>query len=393
MSEDSSPFMLALTRRLGGFFGLILPRRAAALANKEVHHILRDPYTLGMSIGLPVMMLLLFGEAISFDVKDVKVSIQDEDNSTDSRLLVDTIRGSGYFVVSPSKGNPEEELSTERAKAVVVIPAGFQREVGRGEVPEAQLLVDGSDNATAGVVGGYMAGVAGVAWQHILARESPPAPDAPITFVTQFLFNKELNSRWFMIPGLLVIIIGLLAVLMTALTVAREWENGSMEMLLSTPARPLDIILGKVAPYVGMGLLAVAMVYGAGRVIFDVPFRGSILLLLLGSLLFLFVSLSQGLLISVATRNQQVAFQMSMMSGMLPTMLLSGFIFPVESMPIGFRIFTSILPPRWFMVISRGLFLKGAGPLELAVPFLVLALMCFLFVYFAVKSFKTDLEP
>jgi ABC-2 type transport system permease protein len=393
VAEGKSPFLVDLGRRLGGFFGMILPRRAAALANKEVHHILRDPYTLGMSIGLPVMMLMLFGEAINFDVADVKVAVLDQDNSTDSRMLIDTIRGSGYFVVSPSHGNPEEDLSSERAKAVVVIPAGFQREVGRGEVPKAQLLVDGSDNATAGVVAGYMNGVAGVAWQHILEREAPPGPDPPITFVTQYLFNKELNSRWFMIPGLLVIIIGLLAVLMTALTVAREWENGSMEMLLTTPARPMDIILGKVAPYVGLGLMAVGLVYGAGRLVFHVPFRGSLLLLLLGSLLFLFVSLSQGLLISVATRNQQVAFQLSMMSAMLPTMLLSGFIFPVESMPIAFRIITCVLPPRWFMVISRGLFLKGAGPIELALPFLVLGLMCFLFVMFAVKKFKTDLEP
>jgi ABC-2 type transport system permease protein len=393
VAELRSSFLHALAVRLGGFFGLILPRRAAALANKEVHHIVRDPYTLGMSIGLPVMMLLLFGEAISFDVKDVKISIQDQDHSTDSRMLADTIRGSGYFAVSTSRDNPELELSSERASAVVVIPAGFQREVGRGETPRAQLLVDGSDNATAGVVAGYMAGVAGVAWDHIRARESPPSAAPPITFVTQYLFNKELNSHWFMIPGLLVIIIGLLAVLMTALTVAREWENGSMEMLLSTPARPLDIILGKVAPYVFLGLLAVGMVYGTGRLIFHVPFRGSLLLLLIGSLLFLFVSLSQGLLISVATRNQQVAFQLSMMSSMLPTMLLSGFIFPVESMPLAFRIITTVLPPRWFMVISRGLFLKGAGPLELAVPFIVLAIMCFLFVYIAVRNFKTDLEP
>lgn len=232
-----------------------------------------------------------------------------------------------------------------------------------------------------------------MAWDHIRARGSPPAKDPPITFVTQYLFNRELNSRWFMIPGLLVIIIGLLAVLMTALTVAREWERGSMEMLLTTPARPLDIILGKVAPYIGLGMLAVAMVYGAGRLIFHVPFRGSLLLLLVGSLLFLFVCLAQGLLISVATRNQQVAFQLSMMSGMLPTMLLSGFIFPVESMPLGFRLFTDLLPPRWFMVISRGLFLKGAGPVELAVPLIVLTIMCFLFVLAAVTFFKTDLEP
>ena len=374
-------------------FNLILSRRAAALARKEVHHIVRDPYTLGMSVGLPVLMVLLFGTAISFDVKDVKVAILDQDHTPDSRKLVDTIRGSGYFIVGESHGDPEEDLASERARAVVVIPAGFQRTIGRGEVPTAQLLLDGSDNATAGVVSGYMAGVAGVAWDHIRLAQLRRQPDPPLTFITRYLFNNELNSRWFMIPGLLVVIMGLLAVLMTALTVAREWENGSMEMLLTTPARPVDIILGKVAPYVGLGLLAVAMVYGAGRIIFQVPFRGSHVLLLGGSLLFLFVCLSQGLLISVAARNQQLAFQFSMMSAMLPGMLLSGFVFPVESMPLAFRIITSILPPRWFMVISRGLFLKGAGLVELALPFSVLSLMCYLFILFAVKRFKTDLEP
>ncbi|MGH7442802.1 MAG: ABC transporter permease [bacterium] len=393
MPEAPSGFLHALAVRLGSFFGLFLPRRAAAIANKEVHHIVRDPYTLGMSIGLPVMMLLLFGEAISFDVKDVKVAVLDQDHSTASRTLVDTVRGSGYFIVSPSLGHPEEDLASERASAVIVIPAGFQKEVGRGEAAKVQLLLDGSDDATAGVVGGYMDGVTAMAWKHIRAREAPPGPDDPITFDTQYLFNKQLNSRWFMVPGLLVIIIGLLAVLMTALTVAREWEQGSMEMLLTTPAKPLDIIIGKVTPYVFLGLLAVGMVYVAGRLIFDVPFRGSLLLLLIGSLFFLFVSLAQGLLISVATRNQQVAFQLSMMSGMLPTMLLSGFVFPIASMPLFFRIFTMVLPPRWFMDVSRGLFLKGAGLRELALPLLVLGAMCFLFVYAAVRFFKTDLEP
>ncbi len=386
--------IMDLFARLGrGVFDRLLPRRAAALANKEVHHILRDPYTLGMSVGLPVLMLLLFGEAISFDVKHVKVAILDKDRTPASATLIDTIRGSGYFDLVPSGGHAEGDLASERARAVVVVPAGFQRAIGRGETPTVQLLLDGSDNATAGVVSGYMAGVAQLAWQHIEAREAPPPGQPPIAFDTQYIFNRELSSRWFMIPGLLVIIIGLLSVLMTALTVAREWEQGSMEMLLTTPARPLDIILGKVAPYVGLGLLSVAIVYVAGRLVFHVPFRGSLLLLLVGSLLFLFVCLSQGLLISVASRNQQLAFQFSMMSGMLPTMLLSGFIFPIVSMPLVFRIFTAILPPRWFMDISRGLFLKGAGIRELALPFLVLAAMCVFFVFAAVRRFKTDLEP
>jgi ABC-2 type transport system permease protein len=393
VAEREVGFAEVIANATGWVFNLVLPRRAAALARKEAHHIVRDPYTLGMSVGLPLMMVLLFGVAISFDVKNVKVAILDQDNSPDARKLVDTIRGSGYFVVSPSHGDPEQDLATERARAVVVIPAGFQRSIGRGEVPTVQLLLDGSDNATAGVVSGYMAGVAGVAWDHIRIVENHRQPDPPITFVTRYLFNGELNSRWFMVPGLLVIVIGLLAVLMTALTVAREWENGSMEMLLTTPATPSDIILGKVAPYIGLGLLDVAMVYGAGRLIFGVPFRGSHILLLVGSMLFLFVCLAQGLLISVAARNQQLAFQFSMMSAMLPGMLLSGFVFPVESMPLGFRILTSILPPRWFMTVSRGLFLKGAGIAELAVPLAVLSVMCFLFIFFAVKRFKTDLEP
>jgi ABC-2 type transport system permease protein len=180
---------------------------------------------------------------------------------------------------------------------------------------------------------------------------------------------------------------------MTALTVAKEWEQGSMELLLSTPIRPMDIILGKVAPYVGLGLFDVAIVYVAARVVFHVPFEGSHLLFMLGSFLFLLVALSQGLLISVGTRNQQVAFQLSMMLAMLPTMLLSGFIFPIESMPLFFRIFTAVLPPRWFMTIVRGLFLKGSGLGQLAVPFTVLALMAVLLTGLAIRNFKTDVEP
>jgi ABC-2 type transport system permease protein len=195
------------------------------------------------------------------------------------------------------------------------------------------------------------------------------------------------------VPGLLVIILGLLCMMMTALTVAREWEHGSMELLLSTPIKPMDIILGKVAPYVGLGLMDVAIVYVAARLVFHVPFAGSHLLFLAGSLIFLLVVLAEGLLISVTARNQQVAFQMSMMLGMLPTMLLSGFIFPIESMPWIFRVLTSILPPRWFMTVVRGLFLKGADLSQMALPFAVLTVMALVLTTLAVRRFKTDVEP
>lgn len=391
---ERRPFGERFLHLTGKGFDLLLPRRAAALARKEARHVLRDPYTLGMSIGVPVMMLFLFGFAISFDVKDVKLSILDQDHSRASRELVESLRSSGFFLPQPSSGEPEADIASERVRASLVIPAGFQRSVGRGESPEVQLLVDGSDNSTAGVAQAYLVGAANAAWARISGQDALRVKlRQPLGVVTRYLFNGELNSRWFIVPGLLAIIVGLLSVLMTALTVSREWEQGSMELLLSTPARPLEIILGKVAPYIGLGLFTMLIVYVAARVVFDVPFRGSHLVFAVACVLFLFVALAQGILISVVARNQQLAFQMSMMMGMLPLLLLSGFIFPIEGMPLFFRVFTSILPPRWFMSILRAVFLRGAGITDLLLPFGVLAGMSVGLTFAAVKRFKTDLEP
>ncbi|HOX23094.1 MAG TPA: ABC transporter permease subunit, partial [Elusimicrobiales bacterium] len=206
-------------------------------------------------------------------------------------------------------------------------------------------------------------------------------------------FNHELNSRWFIIPGLTVVICGLIGILLTALTVAREWENGSMEMLLSTPARPAAIIAGKLAPYLLLGFCGVVFVYGAARLVFGVPFCGSHALYALSCVLFLLAATAQGLFISIATRQQQLAMQFSIVSGLLPSLLLSGFVFPIESMPLFFRYFTFILPPRWFMEISRGIFLKGATLADLWPQLLMQAALCAILIKLALKKFKTDLEP
>jgi ABC-2 type transport system permease protein len=393
VAEEQQGILAWIIEHSGGLFDRVLPRRAAAIARKESHHIVRDPYTLGMSVGVPVMMLILFGYAISFDVKDLKVSIQDLDRTPASRAIVEGLRGSGFFLPQPSTEDPEAEIASEKVRVALIIPAGFQRAIGRQESPDLQLLVDGSDNGTAGVAQAYVVGAVTAAYQRLVLPPGEGPPRQPIQLKPRFLFNGELNSTWFIVPGLLGIIVGLLSVLMTALTVAREWENGSMEQLLTTPAKPIEIILGKVAPYIGLGLLTMIIVYIFARGAFGVPFRGSHIVFGLGCLLFLFVALSQGLLISVAARNQMVAFQMSMMMGMLPLMLLSGFIYPIQSMPLFFRIFTGFLPPRWFMVIMRGVFLKGATFAEMWLPFLLLALMSLGLTALAVKRFKTDLEP
>jgi ABC-2 type transport system permease protein len=249
-------------------------------------------------------------------------------------------------------------------------------------------VLDGSDNSKAAAVLGYLPGIQSSA----ALKLSGAQPRPPFSLRTRFLYNPELNSRWFTIPGLSAIIIGLLAILLTALTVAREWENGSMELLLSTPVRPLEIMIGKLAPYGALVLSGIFFVYLVSRLVFGVPFNGSHLFYLAACLLFIIAALSQGLVISVLTRQQQIAMQFGIITGLLPSLLLSGFIFPVESMSVFFRYFTMILPPRWFMAASRGIILRGAGLEELAVPFLALALLSAGMLGLALIKFKTDLE-
>jgi ABC-2 type transport system permease protein len=222
---------------------------------------------------------------------------------------------------------------------------------------------------------------------------APAATSRAKGLVSRFLFNPELSTRWFIIPGIAAVVMAILSILLTALTVAREWENGSMELLLSTPVHPLEIVIGKLAPYTAIGLGATLLIYLAARVVFGVPFEGSHLLFLLGTFLFLAACLAQGLLISIIARQQVVAMQMAMIVGMLPSMLLSGFIFPIQSMPVFFQYFTALLPVRWYVEISRGLFLRGAGLVELAVPFLLLTIMTAGLMAAAIGRFRKDVEP
>lgn len=365
------------------------PRRAWSVARKEVMHVLRDPFTLALALGLPVMLVTFFGYAIDFEVRGVRLAVSDRDGGPAARRLTEAFSSSGYFRLAEEGGGALRLMDGGRADAALFIEPGFSRGARGGSPVSAQFVLDGSDNSKASAVLGYLPGISRAASARIAG--APPAD--PLRLETRFLYNPELNSRWFMIPGLAAIIIGLLAILLTALTVAREWENGSMETLLSTPVRPLEIIAGKLLPYGFLVLCGVVLVYLSARLVFGVPFRGGHPLFLLACLLFITAALAQGLFISVVTRQQQVAMQLSIISGLLPSMLLSGFIFPVESMPRFFHYFTMLLPPRWFMEAARGIFLKGAGIGELAGPFLALGALSSLLLGLALKKFKTDLEP
>jgi ABC-2 type transport system permease protein len=366
-------------------------RRVIAIARKEIFHIARDPITVAFSLVLPVVMILLFGAAIEFNPKDIPLAVSDLSKSYDSRLLIQQFGSSEYFrphgAFSPY--HAMRDVMAERAKACLIIPPFFQQDLMNGRTASVQVLLDGADNSTVGAILSYLGTIQDLANRRV-ANFSPPQA---YELRTRFLFNPELNSKWFSIPGLAVVVMTILSILLTALTIAREWENGSMELLLSTPVQPLEIIIGKIAPYAALCLAAVCMCYIIARTVFAVPFVGKLWVFSLGCILFLICYLAQGLFLSITLRKQQLALQFAMVIGLLPTNLLSGFIFPIESMPIGFQYFTMLFPARWFVQISRDTFLKGSSAIDLWKPFFALILTGIIMIFISVRRFKRDLEP
>lgn len=367
--------------------------RIFAIAKKEVFHIFRDPFTMALALGMPVIMVLFFGYAIEFNMNHIGLAVYDADKSQSSRKLSDIFVSSDYF-----KGyhvwNPQAAVKTieqGKARSGLLVEKNFEKDLNSLEGARVQILVDGTDNSSAGSILGYLGGLQRMAQARLV--EDPRVPQMNLDLSLRYLYNPELNSRWFVVPGLAAVIMAILSILLTALTVAREWENGSMELLLATPVQPLEIIIGKLLPYCVLGLGAAMFVFVVALGVFEVPFKGNFLLYLITCLIFLLTYLAQGLLISVITRRQQISMQLAMISGLLPTVLLSGFIFPNEHMPRFFYYLTMILPARWFISTSRGLFLKGAGLSEIQGPFVMLCCLLVLMIFLAVKKFKKDVEP
>lgn len=364
--------------------------RVLAIGLKEVAHVARDPFTMTLALVLPLVVVFIFGIAIEFNLKNIPIAIVDADKSMPSRVFTETLGSSGYFITTHVADAKEgfAQLMNEEARAIAIIPPRFSQEVLAKGNAKVQMIVDGSDGSVVSAILGYL----GQIRAKTIGRLVDKTPEL-VPIRTRFLFNPELNSKWFVVPGLTVVILAIISVLLTALTVAREWENGSMEQLLATPVRPLEIILGKLSPYAVLGITSVFIVYVLARVFFGVPFLGSHLVFLAGTTLFLTTCLAQGLLISIVTRKQTLAMQIGIISGLLPTQLLSGFIFPIESMPAFFQYFTMILPARWFMVIVRNCFLRDSTFFDLKLPFFALITIALLFITLSILKFKRDLEP
>ena len=368
--------------------------RIYAMADKEVRHVLRDPRTLYMALAMPALLLLLFGFGVSFDLDHLPVAFVDLDHTEASRTLRSRLVADDLFddlfedaEALTTGADAERALVSGDALMVVVIGRGFSRELAAGGAPSVQLLIDGSDNASAVQARGR-AEVAVRAIGLTVADAPRAVPASGIEARSFTRFNPEGRSAVFLVPGITAYVLAIVAVLLTALTVAREWERGSMAQLFATPVGRLEIVIGKLLPYLVLGMLAVLLVLAVGGWVFDVPFRGSAGTLALLSLLFLVGMLGQGLLISVLTQNQMVATQVATMSSMLPSLLLSGFVFPIDNMPMPLQWVSRVVPARYLVSGLRGVLLRGNDLGELWPEALLLALFGIVMLTLATARFK-----
>ncbi len=367
-------------------------RRLLAVSRKEVIQLRRDLRSLLLAFFLPLLLVAFFGFAITLDVKNIHLAVLDYDNSAISRDLVQAFESSGYFerVVDVTRyGDIEHEFLSDRSRLALVIPVDFGTRFKTGRAP-VQLMLDGGDANTATIALNYAEAII-ARFQADYALNTGRTRFLPIDPRVRVWYNESLLSQNMVVPGLIAVIMSIIAAMLTALTIAREWERGSMEQLASTPASRVEIVLGKLLPYVGIGMIDVAGATLVGLIVFHVPLRGNVFLLAALSLLFLVGVLGFGLFISATLKSQVMATQVAIMTTYLPALLLSGFLFAISSMPAALRLITYIVPARYFVTVTRGIFLKDVGVNVLWLQALAMVIFATLGLALAIKNFKKEL--
>lgn len=351
---------------------------------KEFRQIRRDPTSLGLLLVLPAVLIVLVGYALNFDVRHIPVVVFDQDRSVESREYLDNFKHSEYFEYayeSRSYAEVEDLFLDGSVKMALVIPSTFGREILAGRETHVQIIVDGSDANIAGQAVGYASRIT-MGFSAALTLDAfqrlGRSFQQPIEMEPRVWYNPDLISSQFLVPGLIGFIIMLTAVISTSLTVVREKERGTMEQLMVSPLRPIQVILGKTLPYVAISLVTATLILILGYLLFGIEIRGSLLVLYAGILLVVLAALGQGLLVSTVTESQQVAFMVSIFSSLLPSFLLSGFVFPISSMPMFLQVLSNLAAVKFFLVIVRAVMLKGVGFAEVWEQFL------FLFLFTAV---------
>lgn len=335
------------------------PSRIIAISKKELIQIWRDPLSLLMAFLMPVMLLFIFGYAISLDVDNIPTVVLDLDRSSLSRELVSEMRESGYFSIVGnifSVKDIDGYLDSGKAKLIVSMPEDFSKKIKNSETAQIQAIVDGSDSNTATIAIGYMNAISETYNRRIAKTPFIPSIDLR----TRVWYNPELKSRNFIIPGLIAVIMAVIAALLTSLTISREWERGTMEQLISTPVKVPELITGKLVPYFLIGFIDVIVSVILAVFLFDVPLRGNFFLLMALSSIFLFGGLSLGILISISAKSQLVSSQISMVVTFMPAFLLSGFMYAIANMTKVLQTITYIIPARYFVAMLKGIFLKAS---------------------------------
>jgi ABC-2 type transport system permease protein len=366
--------------------------RLWAIARKEAIQLRRDKRSLAMAFVVPGAMVLLFGYVITFDVRDIKLAVLDQDRTVQSRDLVDAFRSSGYFVVTHRLDDYAEIdplLTRGSARLVLVIPPGFAANLAASRAAPVQALVDGGDANTAAIATNYAQAIVTTYSAHA-ALKGLPLP-VPARAESRVWYNEELKSSNMIVPGLMATIMMILSALLTSLTIAREWERGTMEQLAATPVQPVEVILGKLLPYLAIGFVDIVTVAVLGGVVFAVPFRGNPLFLVATAMLFLTGAQGLGMFISAATRSQLLATQFAMLATYLPALLLSGLMFDLASMPKALQLISLVVPARYFVTVARGVFLKGVGPHVLWAQGLGMLLFAVAGLSLAVRAFRKEI--
>ncbi|MDO8538984.1 MAG: ABC transporter permease [Opitutaceae bacterium] len=373
-------------------------RRIRAVARKETLHVLRDPRSLGLAIGIPLVMILLFGFALTLDVDRVPVVAWDQSRTPASRDYLAQFTASRYFDfrgMVANYGELDRAIDTRSAVLALVIPSDFALEMGAGRAASVQAIIDGSDSNTAAIVLGYAQAITAGFNQRLaveqIQRRVGVSSSPSLDLRPRVWFNADLESKNFIIPGLIAVIMGLIAALLTSLTIAREWERGTMEQLISTPVTGAELILGKLLPYFVIGMIDVLIAVLLAVFLFAVPLRGSVPLLFAMSAIFIVGTLAQGILISTLARQQLLASQLAMVSTFLPAFLLSGFMFAIANMPLPVQVITHIVPARYFVALVKGIYLRGVGLETLWLDALLLVAFAVLVTGLAIVKFKKSL--
>jgi ABC-2 type transport system permease protein len=370
-------------------------KRILAVSSKEFIQIRRDPRSLALAIFIPVLLLLIFGYGLSLDIDRVATVVWNQDASSKlTRDFLLNFKNSKYFKIVKYTDNYRDiqhMIDNGQVMMAMVIPKDFSHFIESGKTSTLQLLVDGSDSNTATIAMGYVRSVVAKYNLNLLVKSLSSlgvSPARSVDMRSRIWFNMGLNSRWFIVPGVIAMIIMVIAALLTSICVAREWERGTMEQLISTPVKAPELIIGKFIPYFVIGFVDLFVAVVMARFLFGVPFKGSYLLLVFLSALFLTGALSQGILISTVARTQLLASQLAMLTTFIPTMLLSGFIYPIFNMPQIVQGITYLIPARYYIIILRGLFLKGNGIDEMWDDALFLLLFAFSMFGLAIIKFR-----